>query len=433
MYQNNHSQKKHFIKFLFVLCFSFLIFPAFSSEDISTNLAIPNSETEDLTVSNKEKHKLKENAFLSVWKISSQNSIIPGTAFAIGPNQMITSFEVFSRMLKSYRGSLDERIVFTQSGSSSQIQIKRVINADALYNIVLFETEETVSNYLELKAVSDYTDEVLYSKDKLSIVGYFNDVLTILKNTEDIFQVDSFSYFPVDATDLPIPWPIHISGVPIQSGVNGSPVLNIQGEVVGVAYDGLPSSMLNFTKAKDIHKVLDLTPCSSSPMECFEEAIEYLKQTADVEEKSIYNDYLVRKSRFAQYMLANLYWYSADIDWPRYIKNRHIRRHTWFSINLRWPNIMYGHYLKAEGWIERSAKQGLPPAQYMQGYLYDIVSDKGIIETMLNKRLARKWYQKAADQGFEPAKKILSAKDFNLTVKEKIKEKICLKQFRSKK
>ena len=51
MYQNNHFQNKPIIKFLFVLCFSFLICPAFASEDISRKLSRPKTETGYLTVS----------------------------------------------------------------------------------------------------------------------------------------------------------------------------------------------------------------------------------------------------------------------------------------------------------------------------------------------------------------------------------------------
>ena len=348
MYQNNHFQNKPIIKLLFVICFSFLNCPAFS-ENISTNLSISNSETEDMAVSQQQGTQAQqENVLHSVWKISKPYPRNKGTAFAIGPNnpnnKMITNFHVISRVLGS-GGSLED-IVLTQSGSSSQLKIQRVLKVSALYDLVLFETKETVSNYLEL------TDDFLGPKEELSIVGYPKGVLTTIQKTGNIFQTGSFSYFPVNTINL--------------FGASGSPVLNTQGKVVGVAY-GRRVNLLRFTKVINIQKFLsgqESTLCSPfpSPVKCFEQEMMNLMQMSE------------EGSAFAQYRLAYIY-----MEWGFY-------------------ELVFESML-----IKKSAEQGFAISQYLMAYMYE----EGIGRE-INLELAFQWYKKAAEQDLAISQHVLA-------------------------
>ena len=184
MYKNNYFQNKPIIKFLFVLCFSFLICPAFS-EDYSKKISVPNTETGDMTVEERAQAK-RENTIYSVWDISTPSFI--GKAFAIKSNQMIASFSLLPELLKD-KGSLKD-IFLTQSVSSSKLEIERILAVSALYGIVLFETKETVSNYLKLT-----DDDLLDPEEELSIVGYFDDALTTIKRTGTYFSAGGFFLF----------------------------------------------------------------------------------------------------------------------------------------------------------------------------------------------------------------------------------------------
>ena len=344
MYPNNASSNKPIIKFLFVFCFSFLNCPAFS-EDISRKISAPNTETGYLTVSEqggahaKAGPSAKENVLHSVWKIS--NSSLRGTAFAIAPNQMITNFHILSSLLEN-EGSLED-IVLTQSVSSSQLQIQRVLKVSALYDLVLFETKETVSDYLKLD------DDLLDPEEELSIVGYPKDGLTTIQKTGNIFQEGSYSYFPMNAIGI--------------GGASGSPVLNIQGEVVGAAYVA-KSNLLIFTKAINIQKFLsgeESTLCSSSLLyvKCLEQEITNLRQMSE------------EGSAFVQYMLA-------------FVFNKGIG--TEINLDLAFE------------WSKKSAEQDFAPAQDRLAYMYT----EGI-GTEVNLDLAFYWYKKSAEQDFAPA------------------------------
>ena len=385
MYLNNPSLKKYFINFLFVLCFSFLNYPAFSES-------------------------VKENTLPSVWKIS--NFFSSGTTFAIGPNQMITNFHLLTEMLEN-EGSL-EKIVLTQSVSSFQIQIKRVIKVSALFDIALFETKETVSNYLKL------TNDFLDPKEELSIVGYPEEVLNTIQKTGNIFQADSFSYFPVNTVGF--------------DGLSGSPVLNIQSEIAGVAYGGV-FNLLNFTKASDIQKFLsgkESTLCSSfpSPIKCFEKEMMNLKQMLDqgsafaqyrlaliymkgwgIDVNRGLAFYWIKKAAEqgfapAQYTLANMYREGWGIDANRGLAFYWIKKaaEKGYALAQYALGIIY-----AEGavltfyWIKKAAERGYAPAQDFIAYMYI----KGL-GTEANFELALKWRKKAAEQGYVPAKKSLA-------------------------
>ena len=358
MYQKNPSQKKPIIKFLFVLCFSFLNSPAFSQPEI-------NSSTE-------------ESVLPSVWRIS--NSSLAGTAFAIGSNQMITNFHMLSNLLGK-KGSL-EKIVLTQSGSFSQIKIQRVIKVSALYDIVVFETKETVSNYLEFTKDSLNPKDFFDPKEKLSIVGYPKVVLSILQQTGNIYQVDSFSYFPANAVDV--------------GGASGSPVLNTQGEVVGVI-NSTEANLFYFTKASDIQKILsekELTPCSSlSPVKCLQKEMKNLKKMAE------------QGSAHAQNTLADMYRQGNGIT--KINKELALEWYTksaeqGFALSQTQLALIYeekGNYDLALELLKKAAEQNFAPAKSDLAEMY--MEDRGIEE--VNYDLAFELLKEAAEMGFAPA------------------------------
>ena len=338
-------KKKYFIKVLFAICFSFLICSAFS-EPVSTDLSIPDSKTGNLknTADKQEEAQAeinsstKENTLHSVWEIS--NPYYHGTAFAIGPNQIIASFYTFSLLLKS--GDFLKDTVLTQSGSSSQIQIKKVLILSAFYKVAVFETKETVSNYLKL--TKDFLDD---PKEELSVVGYLKGVLTTFQKTGNIVaHKDSLPYFPVNTTNFDVL-------------KRGSPILNIQNEVVGVAQGGSPN-MLKFTKVSDIQKLLsekESASCSSlSPVKCFEQEMRNLKKMSD------------QGNAWAQFEMSIAY----------------------MGNNI----LIYGDMNASFKLRKKAAKQGLVFAQYGLGHMY-----LNGIGTDNNIKLAAKWYRKAAEQG----------------------------------
>ena len=371
MYQNNHSQKKYFIKFLFVLCFSFLNSPAFS-QPASTNLSIPNSQT------GRNSSSIEESILHSVWEIS--NSFYRGTAFAIRPNQMITNFHVLSSLLEN-GGSLKDIFLY-QFGSPYPIKIRKVIRVSVLYDLALFETEETVSNYLE------FTKDFLDPKEKLSVVGYREGVLTIIQKTGNLLKMDSLSMFPANTMNF--------------AAMSGSPVLNIKGEVVGVKYGGV-SNLLLFTEVSDIQRFLsgqESTLCSSSHVKCFEQEIRNIKQKAE------------QGSALHQYILSSIYRDGSYVDFIRVsleLAFKLLKKAAEQGLVMAQADLAYT-YSQGNGteinktlaveWYKKSAKRGSPLSQINLADIYE--TGVGTV-VPVNKYLAFEWYTKAADQGLAPA------------------------------
>ena len=388
MYPNNVFPNKPIIKFLFVFCFSFLNCPAFS-KDISRKISAPKTETRYLTVSEqggaqvKAGPSAKENVLHSLWNIFNPSRKGNGTAFAIAPNQMIMNFHVLFRLLDK-GGSLED-IVLTQSVSSSQLQIQRVLKVSILYDLVLFETKETVSDYLKLD------DDLLDPEEELSIVGYPAGVLTTTQKIGNLFQAGSFSSFAMNATVI--------------GGASGSPVLNTQGEAVGVSYAAL-SNLLVFTKAINIQKFLsgeESNLCSFSllPVKCFEQEITNLRQMSE------------EGSAYTQYRLAFTYWQGigteVDVNSAFYWFKKSAEQGFAPSQNKIGYMYLYGIGTEVDAdsafyWFKKSAEQGFIPSQYEIGKMYL----RGI-GTEVDADLAFYWSKKSAEQGFPLSQIILAS------------------------
>ena len=178
-------------------------------------------------------------------------------------------------------------------------------------------------------------------------------------------------------------------------GVIGSPVLNTQGEVVGVAY-GRISNLLTFTKVSDIKKLLsgeESTLCSSSqlPVKCFEQEVKNLRQMSE------------EGSAFAQYILSGILLFVIEMDEElafKWLKKSADQGYAVAEYSLgyfHWKGIGTERDKElAFKWLKKSADQGYALAEYSLGYVYLL---KGI-GTEIDEELALKWFKKSADQGF---------------------------------
>ena len=247
----------------------------------------------------------------SVWKISNNND--NGTVFAIGPNQFITNFHVVEYFLKD-KNSI-KYVTLSQEGRDSKIQIKRVVALSALYDLALLETEENVTDYLSI--VGSYVEQ----SEKLSVFGYPRGVLKNLKKIGSVLDEDSYFYtFPVNYSKL--------------RGLSGSPVLNENGEVVGVISTGNINIAIAI-KAKFLQEFIagkEATNCSHMRAKiCLQKDIEAIKNLSDT------------GGAYVQHTLVRMYLEGIGVE-----KDEE----------------------KAFEWYEKSAKLNYAPAQNNLSWMY---------------------------------------------------------------
>ena len=409
MYQTNQKSQEHFIKFLFVFILgsSLLNFSAYSSSDL-INTSLPNLKkgitTEEISFS-------ERNILHSVWKIS--NSSYHGTAFAIGSNQMITSFHVMDAILK--KSSLED-IILSQKGRV--LTVKRILKIDRSYDLVLLETTDNVGDYLHITNTSPKAEDELFTAGYPRPLG----VLTTIRKTLDVIYETNFSYiFPVDYSYF--------------DGLSGSPIYTEKGHVIGVSYFG-STNILHIIKVKYLKKFIE-EKVTCSPLDniklCFDRELDNTKQEAKqgnvisqwtlgrmyyygkgIEKDFALAAYWLKKAAnqgypLAQEMLADMYYYGEGVE-----KNLDLVFY-WLTkaAEQGFSPVQYQLYEKykeirkdlvsAAYWLKESTKRGYAPAQYQLAMMYQN-GEEGLDKDL---DLVFYWLAKAANQGYAPAQYML--------------------------
>ena len=149
----------------------------------------------------------------SVWRM--HNFIYTGTAFSIGPNLFVTNFHILHGLLK--KDNL-KSITLDQKASFSFLKVKRIVAVSAPYDLAFFETEQNVTSYLSIAENPPQPNKELF------ILGYPEGELKEMKNTGKL--IDNGHHYTVSINHS------HLRGA------SGSPVLDKEGQVVGVVFRG---------------------------------------------------------------------------------------------------------------------------------------------------------------------------------------------------
>ena len=308
----------------------------------------------------------------SVWRIRNHSNYFMGTTFSIGPNLFVTNFHVLRSMLKDESSIKD--ITLQQKGHSSHLTIKRIIAVSAFYDLVLLETEQSVTSYLNI------TENPIYPKGELFMPGYPQGDFKEMKKIGEVVDHGYHYTFSVNHTHL--------------LGTSGSPVLNTEGQVVGVSSFHF-LNILSIVKSKHLKEliagdrgvncsdIIHLTMCMKQEMEDLKRSAEQGDALAQYILAMMYNEEEAEKSLglkfdwmkksaeqgniFAQYDLAVMYYNGKGIK-----KDRNL----------------------AFLWMKKSAEQNYAPAQYVLAMIYH---NGWEIERNLD--LAFYWIQKAVEQG----------------------------------
>ena len=364
-------------KFIVSILLSLLFFGFYSAKADSSS-----SETSSQLINSEQ----------AIWKIHHLGRYGNGTGFFVGPNHFITNFHIVSGLLnRPFIGDTSQdhgsenkdpvnRIVLSQEENSSILRIKRAIAVSALYDLALLETEESGTNYLSLRESHPEPSENLF------LAAYPNRIFTRIKKTGDIFYEDSHKYkFPVNHFFL--------------HGVSGSPVLDEEGLVVGVAFLGSENilSVIRIDHLKEFVGGDIGTKCSDFNFSkvCLEREGQKLKV-------------LARKGfAFAQDRLARMYYEGVWV--PQNFK----KAFYWFREAAEQDYALSQYtlasmYHEGEGvdpdptqafpWVRRSAEQGYVPAKYSLARAYQ---RGGGVNQNLGEAL--KWMRESAEQGLAQA------------------------------
>ena len=339
---------------------------------------------------------LASQAHRAVWKVHTAGYDV-GTGFFIEGDWFVTNFHVaFSPYLQQ-----GDRLLISQEGAAGQaIPLGQVVALSVLYDLVIFKTKGLDGGpFLKLHKGSSLPQEdedlFLFSYP----LGHFREITKTgrlkLQGRVPVFAVDHC----------------------LLAGASGSPVLNRDEEVVGVAF-GADSNMLSMTPHVHLKQILagkvgtvcqggDLLPrrprgrVAPSPFseeECFEREIHNLKQQAEGGLAS------------AQYVLALLY----ESDFPARgfaggggdLSRKWMERAALGNM-AKAQNDLGLMYYKARGpylrqafdWLSKAAQAGLPSAQLNLGVAFY----QNHTSPHYNPQKAFSWVQEAALQGHSMA------------------------------
>ena len=302
----------------------------------------------------------------AIWKI--QTDRFRGTGFFISPNLFVTNFHVVDDVIDSF----DLRISLSQETHSRVLNIKRVYALSALDDLVILETKESVTNWL------DIADNTPKPYEKLFAIGYLGEHWAKIRKTGKISYQNKYIYS-------------FLANRPIIGGFSGSPVLNQENQIVGILFLGA-SNTASAIKVKRLKKLLvENSQNTNLTYESIkEEAIQKIKT-------------LAKKEPFAQYQLARIYYEGIGIE------QNFEQAFDWFQKSAEQGFALAQHKLalmydkgrgveenvyKAFYWTQQAAEQGFALAQHKLALMYD--KGRGVEEDPLE---AFYWYKKAAVQG----------------------------------
>ena len=307
------------------------------------------------------------------------------TAFAIAPRRFLTNIHVLLGSMERDNSLATTKL--GQEGSPVGLTVRRVLAVHVAHDLALFETGESVEDYLRL-----IDDKAPAPGERLLVVGYV-DGKRRYEMTNGIVYEDFFSFMvPTAIRDL--------------NGISGSPILDGSGRVAGLAYVAA-DNMLYGIKVRHVKAFVaggSGTVCSrhADLHACLRAGAKQVeKLAADGDLQAIYelgtwdsnvNDIdsgmgldihslaeAVRKGYvLAQFDLAVLYAERYDEANPDKRNDKNLE--TAFKL------------------YKRAAEKGFPPSAMELGRYY--FNGWG---TERDKLLAAHWLRKSSDQGFLPA------------------------------
>ena len=226
-----------------------------------------------------------DKAALSVWKVMAEEDLesakMQETGVFIGPNHFIAT-AAFLNAASDITGKEDalSLTLLQEEGAVSSLKLAKVVKISFLDNLVIFETEQSVENYLSL------AEKPLELGEDLFLITYPPTIFSRIddgkflttpprKTIKDLklFFEDKNRYFLSVSSGL--------------EGNTGGPILNERGQLVGIV-SSATDTMLTVTKVSRLKELIiqDIeVRCSSlkpSDVEaCINQEMEKLKDATE--------------------------------------------------------------------------------------------------------------------------------------------------------
>ena len=256
----------------------------------------------------------------AVWRLVYHGGY--GTAFFIGPNQVVTNFHVITGIGEGYKYRSVENMYLAQG--NKRLKISKILSASAVADLVILETEENVSEYLNVSQEDP--------AGRLFALGYPQGVRRTLIHSEEHEVIDRGHDYEmvVDITKLKSQFnPVNFGKMSRTSlyGLSGGPVLDGKEKVIGVAYSsskgvayGGSNKILYVIKVSQLEDLQEGhigVDCSKVSLSfCMEQAIKDIKKRAE------------QKDVLAQDTLYLMYYHGIGVEED---KEKASELQRWFS------------------------------------------------------------------------------------------------------
>ena len=349
-----------------------------------------------------------------------------GTGFLTDSNRLITNFHVVQGLLNG-GNSLENIIVLRKTRNSTDknttsnsLQIKNIIALSGVADLALLEIKGT-----EDRLPLTIRKAPLKEKEELFILGYprgNEGNLHISRKTGSLKEFSQMQHFFVNYPDL--------------HGFSGSPVTDVQGQVVGISFSGrenliisAPANQLRHFIAGNIgHSCIRI-----SPEQCLDKTIALLHEKAEqgnIQAQLNLGEIYYGGRGVQQSYKRAFYWWnmaaeqgdaSAQILLVRaYSKGEGVKQSDELAIYWAKLGAVQAHaiaqsqlsliyseknnnYQEAFYWMELSAKQGYNIAQILLAIIYS--EGEGVEQ---NDELAIYWAEQAIKQGLDQVRNWLA-------------------------
>ena len=288
----------------------------------------------------------------SLWSVMASNSQKNiGTAFAIAPNQFITSFRVFNLL---YRKNPSQEILLSNNKGETLV-FKQVLKIDMALDLVLFESQSLVESYIDLNLFLPKQD---YKPSQDFVMkSYTNNQLTTAKKNGAVREDDLFYRFPTNQANF-------------ANGGIGSPLFSKDGTLIAIPV--LSDKNIVFAlKAKYLKQFINNTDpginCVDIDIEpCIAKGLDYL------------NTQVEQGMEFANYNLNHIYYKDINIDKAisEFKKIVETNNPQTKSLTLLSANELASFYLnrqdpnQAIDFLKIASLENYSPAQLVLGTLY---------------------------------------------------------------
>ena len=321
-----------------------------------------------------------------------------GTGFFIGEKTFVFNFHGLG-VLDMEDDSFIHDIEIWNEEKTHRFQVKNIKSLSANYDLVVLETEEAVENYLTLgSTLEDPSFEVNgpCSQEKSDEEESFTELFSMGFPTGNFSAVKrigslkawtpySYSFFTNINRFLSI------------QGASGSPIINSEGEVLGISSRGV-GNMYVAIDSSYIQKVLDgkigVQCLNGSYKKCVDDTIRLVQQAAH---EGIYvsqhSGIRVVINHFKNQFTKN----EAQGNLKSFFEAIFQNEENDLSTNS------YTELMKHDfDWLLRSANQNDTQAQYMVSLFYE-----GGISVEQDYRKAFKWAKTSAEKGYAPSEHLL--------------------------